>query len=87
MKKIIFLLLILVSLLLNSPLFAANYLQGYSSVDGREIRWSGVTSYSNAFTTAISTWNLLGKINIAPDTIYTLEDLVVSDYSDSRSSV
>ena len=73
--------------LATNAVSAANYFLGYSSVDGWEIRWWGGTIYGSQLSSGINTWNGLGKINIAPDTIYTLEDLTVSDYNDPQSSV
>lgn len=52
---------------------------GYSSVDSGEIRWGGSTKYTTAWNHAVSTWNALGKVNIAPDTAWTIEDLTISD--------
>lgn len=52
---------------------------GISSVDGSEIRWGGSTKYSTAWNHAVSAWNGLGDVNIAPDTIFTIEDLDVAD--------
>ncbi len=66
--------------------FAAHYVTGYSSVDGNEIAWGGSTIYSTEWTSAISTWNALGKVNITPDTIYTIEDLTVSDVNSSTGA-
>jgi len=39
----------------------------YSSVDSGEIRWGESTKYTNAWNHAVSTWNALGNVNIAPD--------------------
>lgn len=58
---------------------AANYVLGYSSVDAWEIRWWWTTKYTTPFANSINTWNALGKVNIAPDTYYTIEDVTVSD--------
>jgi hypothetical protein len=49
---------------------------GYDSVDGREIRFEDhIDNYDDARITATSTWNALGRINIAPDTSVTTTDL------------
>jgi hypothetical protein len=57
------------------------------SVDGDEIRW-GTSGGSTGWTTwrdkAITKWNTMGAINIAPDTALTVEDLYFKDYYDSR---
>lgn len=58
---------------------AAHYLQGYSAVDEREIRWGGSTQYNSEWQGAINTWNSEGEITIASDTIWTYEDLKLSD--------
>ncbi len=58
---------------------AAHYVTGMDSVDDGEIRWGGSTVYSSAWNHAVSVWNNQGDINIAPDTWYTNEDLVIGD--------
>lgn len=62
-----------------STAYAVNYTLGYSAVDEREIRWGGGTRYGVQWTAAIATWNARGRVNIAPDTVLTYEDLRVSD--------
>lgn len=57
----------------------AHYLLGHSSVDEREIRWNGGTAYRDQLNASIRMWNGLGRVNIAPDTILTYEDLRISD--------
>ena len=64
---------------------ATTYLQGYSAVDGTAIEWGGTTTYATQCSSAISTWNARGKINITPDTIWTLEDLTFSDVNSTAS--
>lgn len=83
MKKILFVLtLVLVFAFSVCGAYAdTHYVLGYSSVDGGEIRWGGSTRYLTQWNAGISTWNALGRINIAPDTIWTYEDLRVSDIS------
>ncbi len=56
-----------------------HYLSGHSSVDEREIRWNGGTAYMNQLNASIATWNALRRVNIAPDTVLTFEDLRISD--------
>ncbi|SEN29303.1 matrixin family metalloprotease [Lihuaxuella thermophila] len=58
---------------------------GYSAVDEGEIRWDSSTSYTAARDHAITVWNALGKVNIAPDTLSIIEDLTFLD--DNRSDV
>lgn len=82
-RKILFLLLFV---FLASASFVSAHFLSYSSVDAREIRWGGSTQYSSAWSNGISTWNALGKVNIAPDTIWTYEDLTVSDVYLSNES-
>lgn len=60
-----------------------HYLLGYSAVDGGEIRWGGSTTYSTQWNGAVSTWNSLKKINIAPDNVWTYQDLTISDVNRS----
>ena len=71
--------LLLSSLFLTSAIFVYAHFVGYSSVDEWEIRWGGLTQYSNEWNAGIATWNALGLVNIAPDTIFTIEDLTVID--------
>lgn len=59
--------------------YAAHYLLGVSAVDEKEIRWGGSTLYSSEWNAAISNWNSRGKVNIAPDTAATYQDLTLSD--------
>ena len=63
--------------------YAANYVLGYSAVDGDEIRWGGSTTYSTQWNSGVSTWNALDPITIAADTASTYEDLTISDTSKS----
>lgn len=65
---------------------ATHYLLGYSAVDSMEIAWGGSTTYSSQFSSAVSTWNALGKVNITPDTVWTIEDLTVSDVNSSSGA-
>ena len=55
---------------------------GCDSVDNGEIRYGGTTKYSE-WSTGKLKWNGLGAINIAADTIYTIEDLTISDVNKS----
>lgn len=77
-KKMVSLIPLFGILFLATPFAQAHFL-GYSAVDSGEIRCGSSTTYSTQWSAAISTWNALGVINIAPDTIFTLEDLTVSD--------
>jgi len=53
------------------------------SVDGREIRFTQSTRYSREWGQARDQWNPLGRVNIAPDTSSTVNDLHISDVSKS----
>ena len=64
--------------MLIMPVASAHFL-GYSAVDGMEIRYGGSTQYTTAQSHSFSKWNDLGKVNIAPDTTWTVEDLTYSD--------
>jgi len=68
------------------PTASAHFL-GYSAVDNMEIRYDGSTQYTTAQSHSFSTWNALSKVNIAPDTIWTYEDVTYSDYYDSNTGV
>lgn len=83
MKNNIIILALAVFLFSGGVVYATQYVSGYSSVDAGEIRWGGSTGYSTQWNAGISTWNALNKINIAPDTIFTYEDLTVSDVNRS----
>lgn len=50
-----------------------------SAVDSGEIRWGGSTKYSWEWQDARGAWNQLSPVDILPDTIYTYEDLKISD--------
>lgn len=63
---------------------SAAYVLGYSAVDDGEIRWGGSTKYSSQWSTAITNWDGLGKVNIAPDNASTYQDLTVKDVSKSN---
>lgn len=74
--------IILFTLLLSAffaPSIVFAHFLNYSSVDDGEIRWDGSTAYTTARDHAISVWNSLGRVNIAPDTWYTYADLEFSD--------
>ncbi|EOR22275.1 hypothetical protein AB1L07_12035 [Niallia alba] len=61
---------------------SAAHWSGNGAVDGKEIRWGtarGSTSYTTIRNYSISTWDKLGKINIAGDTSSTVEDLSFRD--------
>ncbi len=57
----------------------AHYTLNWSSVDDGEIRWGGGSRYAAQLNSAIATWNARGRVNIAPDTLLTYEDLHISD--------
>jgi hypothetical protein len=81
MKKKNFLIIMLIFglfLCVNS-VQAVHYVKFTNSVDHREIRWNGGTAYRDQLNAAIATWNALGRINIAPDNIMTIEDLRILD--------
>lgn len=56
---------------------------GYSSVDNGEIRWDASNWYSSNRTTAISNWNNLDPINILPDTVWSVTDILFTDVNRS----
>lgn len=81
--------LVLITMLIISSISissASVFLTGVSAVDNGEIRYGGSTQYTTARTYSINTWNGLGEVNIAPDTIYTVEDLNYGDYYDSDTT-
>ena len=79
-KKFFILSLSLFLLMIANSVYATHYVTGNTSVDDGEIRWGGSTQFSTAWSNAISTWNALGDINIAPDTLWTYQDLSVGDF-------
>lgn len=61
---------------------AQAHFQGYSAVDGYEIRYEDYTQWNDALGIAIAGWeNLSGGVNIAPDISSTTTDLQVVDYA------
>lgn len=85
MKKMNKTLLLVIGILTLLAITASAHFQGYSAVDEMEIRYGGSTQYTTAQSHSFNTWNALGKVNIAPDTIWTYEDLTYSDYYDSNT--
>lgn len=86
-KKNIFALVLVFTLAFSTKgVYATHYVLGYSAVDENEIRWGGSTTYSTQWNSSISTWNALGKVNIAADTVWTYQDLTVSDVNSSTGS-
>ncbi|CAI9393603.1 matrixin family metalloprotease [Niallia sp. Sow4_A1] len=69
-----------------TPVKASAHFLGYSSVDGKEIRWGtakGSTSYTTARNAAIKTWNGITPIKILGDTASTVEDISFVDVTRS----
>ena len=60
------------------PTASAHFI-GVSAVDDMEIRYGGSTKYTDAQSNSFSKQNNLGKVNIAPDNIWTWEDLTYED--------
>jgi hypothetical protein len=81
--RIILCLLALSTFFVPSMVYA--HFLSYSAVDDMEIRWDSSTSYTAARDHAIKVWNELGKVNIAPDSLSTIEDLSFLD--ENRSDV
>ncbi|MER5737292.1 hypothetical protein ABT117_16645 [Streptomyces sp. NPDC002262] len=54
--------------------------RGFSAVDGREIRWTEASRYDALRSHAIAEWNRFRKIDIAPDSAITVNDLEFRDY-------
>lgn len=84
LKRIVALIPLFILTFTATPFAQAHFL-GYSSVDSGEIRWGGSTIYSTQWNASIGTWNALGAVNIAPDTIFTIQDLTVSDVNAGAS--
>lgn len=85
MKKTSKTLLLAIGVLTLLAITASAHFLGFSAVDEMEIRYGGSTQYTTAQSHSFSTWNALGKVNIAPDTIWTWEDLTYGDYYDSST--
>lgn len=83
MKKIIFWWALLLPLLIINTVFGANYILNSNSVDTswgvNEIRWWGFTKYTSEWNSVVSAWNAYGDVNIAPDTVFTYDDLTIDD--------
>ncbi|MWC27123.1 hypothetical protein [Paenibacillus sp. MMS18-CY102] len=76
-------LIVVAALTIPSTVSAATVHElGYSAVDSSEIRWGGSTKYSTAWSSAVTAWNALNKVVIAPDTVWSIEDLTISDISE-----
>ncbi len=81
MKKVLFSIFLVSFLGGMSAAWWTNYVMKTSSVDHGEIRWWWYTSYSTQLASAITVWNTLKKIKIAPDNALTYEDVTFSDVS------
>lgn len=57
-----------------------------SAVDEGEIRWTGASKYDGQRTHAITEWNKLRTINIAPDAVNTVNDLEFRDYTKNNNT-
>ncbi|MEU6977802.1 MULTISPECIES: matrixin family metalloprotease [unclassified Streptomyces] len=57
-----------------------------SAVDEGEIRWTETSKYDSQRTHAITEWNKLRTINIAPDAVNTVNDLEFRDYSKNNDT-
>lgn len=70
------------------PWMGRHFLLGVSSVDSGEIRydWSTSPVYQSEWFASLNTWNALGSINIATDTLPTYEDLNVYEVDDPNSN-
>jgi hypothetical protein len=67
----------------GQALGADDHFQGFSAVDSKEIRWGtqrGTTQWTTPRNHSITTWDALGKVNIAGDTASTIEDLSFYDF-------
>ncbi|MEU8884288.1 hypothetical protein [Streptomyces hydrogenans] len=54
--------------------------RGFSAVDDSEIRWTEASRYDSLRLHAIAEWNRFRKIDIAPDSAITVNDLEFRDY-------
>jgi hypothetical protein len=85
-SKSTLILLILAVVAICSIQCSTAHFTGYSSVDNMEIRYIGTSSYSSVQDHSIDTWNELGEVNIAPDTLWTIADLKFEDMSNSATT-
>ncbi|MFZ3102441.1 MAG: matrixin family metalloprotease [Desulfitobacteriaceae bacterium] len=61
--------------------YAAVSLQGWDLVDsGKHCDWDGTSAYLTPITNGASTWNAYKSGVIRKDTIFTLQDVAISDY-------
>jgi hypothetical protein len=74
---------LLIPTMLSNPSRASAHYIGCDSVDNGDIRWGSTTTYVSARDHAIAAWNAVGGINIAPDTIWTSEDVKFVDVNRS----
>ena len=66
---------------------ACSYTQGWDLVDGsKKVDYSGGTKYAG-LPDAIYAWNKLGKVIIQKDTIWTINDLTIRDYTQANTTL
>lgn len=86
--KLILASIFIFGLLLAPTAYAAvsGHTLDYDAVDSGEIRYGGSTKYTTELNNAISQWNSLDTVYIAPDNASTIEDVTISDtYKESET--
>lgn len=69
-----------------APDTSSSYYLGWDLVDsGLHCDWGGSTKYSTQWSKAVSTWNSMGIVGIRKDTIFTVQDVEISDYYEVSS--
>ncbi len=82
MKKKFCILSFCFMMIISGYVYACNYHQGWDLVDGsNKIDWSGSTDYSSQWNYAVDEWNEMGEVTIQEDTVWTIKDLEIRDYT------
>lgn len=82
MRRLSFVLLVVVLALFGGATSAAAHFLSEDSVDGNEIRYEDYSKYDDAHNNAMAGWEgLTGGVNIAPDSWSTVADLELRDYN------
>jgi hypothetical protein len=50
--------------------------------NSKDIDWGGTSDYMSAWYGGVDLWNSLGDVTIATDTVFTVEDLTISDVNE-----
>lgn len=70
--------------MIDTPVFAATSatLTWHLVDSGKHLDWGGSTAYQKQFDAAVNTWNSYKAGVIRKDTVLTVKDVTISDYSE-----